>query len=137
MSWDTNCVETIRIGENYYLLKAGAYELGPLAVISVAEYQERLQRSRDHKMEWPGGEVTSNIAYMFMGRQALIEQAEHATPVSEYIPEVVRSEGEKYAYARTVDEGLVDELQDGAAVIAKESLIHLNEFNPYAASSAG
>lgn len=127
-----NCIETIRSGEHYYLLKAGAYELGPLAVMSAAEYQERLQRSRDHKTEWRGGEVTPNVAYMFMGRQALAEQAEHDIPVRQYIREEVRTDGEIYAYGRTMDVGLLDSLKDGASIIAQESLQHLDEVNPYA-----
>jgi hypothetical protein len=114
-----NCVETVRSGENYYLLKAGAYELGPLAVMTTVEYNKRRQTAYDSKLEWPQGEVTPNVTHMFG---------------EEGVPEVL-SEGEIYAYGRTMDAGLLDELADKEQVIARENLQHLGEINPYASAA--
>ena len=111
-----NCAETFNVKGDYYIFKAPEYELGPIAVLSEVEYKSRLQLATEGSIQWPGGEVTPNADAMFgdQGRPAEL------------------SDGEVYAYGKTIAAGLVDYVPEGESVIAHENMSHLGEPNPYA-----
>jgi hypothetical protein len=87
------CVETVRSGDNYYLLDAKDFSLGPVAVLSAATYRERydaVQTTHEPTMmfdspEQPGGfgsgEMEAYARYLASG--VLAELVEHR-PVTAY-----------------------------------------------------
>lgn len=111
------CFSAARVGDKIEFYKAPDFG-NAVAMVTDDEYTDRLTRAKEGKEEWPGGHVTPDARQMIQ-------------PPEDY--DMVYTEGERYAHACAIGQGLMDlavivEAQ-GEPVIAKE---YMDGANPYA-----